>query len=176
MPETRAAPGETERIPRGSASALSCARYGFRFEARNSSLALWVYTGEVGEWGFHAPPPALSLAAPSCSHRIRRGLRREAATWQTQEWPYGRCADPGARRTLPSRRALLFPSSTSSTVPGPHSLAAPTHHITSGGAAFSSSWRVCGILVSGYEGVPTRKGDEQESREQGLPHSGQKRA
>src|SRR5215213_11910610 len=158
MQETRAATGETERMPRVSASALSCARYGFRFEARNSSLARWVYTGEAGEWGFHAPPPALSLAAPSCSHRIRRrGLRREAATWQTQQWPYGRCADPGARRTLPSRRALLLSYSTSSTAPGPHSLAAPIHHITSGGAAFSSSWRVCGIFALGYESSPTRR-------------------
>jgi hypothetical protein len=125
-------------MPRVSASALSCARYGFRFEARNSSLALWVYTGEVGEWGFHAPPPALSLAAPSCSHRIRRGLRREAATWQTQEWPSGRCASPRARRTLASRRrALLFPYylqyRARSSLAG---RANPSHHIRRRGLLF----------------------------------------
>ena len=33
---------------------------------------------------------------------------KEVATWQTQEWPPGRCAELRARRTLASRRALLF--------------------------------------------------------------------
>jgi hypothetical protein len=68
-----------------------------------------------------------------------------------------------------------FPT-TSSTAPGPHSLAAPTLHITSGGAAFSSSWRVYGVFAWGYERVPVRNGDGQERHEQGLPHNGQKQA
>ena len=75
---------------------------------------------------------------------------REVATWQTHEWPSGRCANPRARRTLLSRRALLFPYYLQYRAKS-LSLAAPT--ITSHPARFSlDPWRVYGIFACGYEG------------------------
>jgi hypothetical protein len=55
------------------------------------------------------------------------------ATWQTHEWPSGRCADAEPRHTLAWRRALLFPYYPQYRA-RPLSLAAPTHHSTSGAA------------------------------------------
>jgi hypothetical protein len=99
-------------------------------------------------------PSSLWVAPPSCCTHLSARPSKEVATWQSQEWPPGRCAAPRARRTVAPRRTLLF--TYFSQVPRPVHIAgrAPSHPP---GAAFAwSSRKMCRSADAPGSGVAYR--------------------